>query len=149
MSAAQACTAVTANSVNLINKYNAGRHALGLLKQVTHTAGANADEHLNKVGAADGEERHLGLPRDRFGQQGFTSTRRAHQQNAFRNPGTQVEVVFGVLEEIDDFLELVLLLISARDIREGNLVLGWVHHVGGAFAKVHHPAAAAGLLAHN
>jgi hypothetical protein len=39
-----------------------GRVGLGLLEQVAHAGGADADEHLDEVGAGDRVERHAASP---------------------------------------------------------------------------------------
>ncbi len=53
-----------------------------LLEEIAHTRGANADEHLDELGAGDGEERHAGLARHRARQQRLAGPRRPHQQHA-------------------------------------------------------------------
>ena len=39
---------MTADRVDLVNEDDAGRILFGLLEQVAHTAGADADEHLDE-----------------------------------------------------------------------------------------------------
>ena len=51
MSSAQACTASAADCINFINKDNRRSNTLRLIKQVTHTARADADIHFHKVGS--------------------------------------------------------------------------------------------------
>ena len=61
--AAKVGAAVTllADRIDLINKDDAGRFFTRLLEQVAHLGRAHADEHLHKLTAGDGEERHTGL----------------------------------------------------------------------------------------
>src|SRR6266480_2852277 len=59
VTAAEARAAVPADGVDLIDEDDAGSVLLRLLEHVAHARGADADEHLDKVGAGDGEERHL------------------------------------------------------------------------------------------
>jgi hypothetical protein len=46
--ATQASTTLAADGVDLVDEDDARRIALGLVEQVAHAAGADADEHLNK-----------------------------------------------------------------------------------------------------
>src|SRR5206468_8435382 len=64
VTAAEACAAVTTDSVDLVDEDDAGRVLLALLEQVAHAAGADADEHLDEVGAGDAEERNTCLAGD-------------------------------------------------------------------------------------
>src|SRR5262249_17769379 len=56
--AAESGTAVTADGVDLVDEDDRGRRVLRLLEQVAHARRADADEHLDEIGAADREERH-------------------------------------------------------------------------------------------
>ena len=67
--AAETCAAMTADRVDLVDEHDARRVLLALLEQVAHARGADADEHLDEVGAADREERHVRLAGDRAGEQ--------------------------------------------------------------------------------
>ena len=147
--AAEASAAVAANGVDFIDEHDAGRIALCLLKQIAHAAGAYAHEHFHKVGTGDREERHVGFTGHSLGQQRFAGAGRAHQQHALGNACAKVRILFGVLEEINDLFKLFLFFVRARNISKGHLVFAGVHHRRAGFAEVHHPSAAAGLLAHN
>ena len=69
--AAQAGAALASDSINFIYENNTGRVALGLVEQVTHAAGAHADEHFHKLRAGDREEGHARLRRRQPWQAGF------------------------------------------------------------------------------
>ena len=97
-----------------------GRVALGLVEQVAHAAGADADEHLDELGAGDAEERHAGLAGDGARQQRLAGARRADEQHAARDARAERGELLGVLEELDDFLELFLGLVDAGDVGEGH-----------------------------
>ena len=75
VSAAQTRAAVATHGVNLINKDDGRGSALGLIEQVADAARAHAHEHLHKVRAGNGEERHARLARNRLCQQGFCPCR--------------------------------------------------------------------------
>src|ERR1700680_1841058 len=64
VTAAQAGAAVAADGVDLVDEHDAGGVLLGLVEEVADAAGADADEHLHELGAADAEEGHPGLAGD-------------------------------------------------------------------------------------
>ena len=97
VAAAQSCAALTAYRINLIDKNDTGRVLLRLFKQIAYTGCTDADKHLHEIGTRYGEKRHPRFPCNRAGQQGFTSTRRAHQQDTFRNSCAEFVVLFRVL----------------------------------------------------
>ena len=136
---------MTAHGVDLIDENNAGRALFGLFKQIADTGSTHTDEHLYKVGAGDGEERHTGLARDGFGQQGLTGSRRAHEQNSLGNTGAQRIELAGVLQELDDLLQFLLFLIGAGHIIKGNTVVG-ILLLGLQLGKGHGVAPAARAL---
>ena len=67
------------DGVDLVHKDDAGRILLGLLEEVAHAAGADADEHLHKVRTRDGEERYPGLTGNGPRQQRLARTGRSDQ----------------------------------------------------------------------
>ena len=93
VTAAEAGAAVAADGIDLVHEDDAGRGLLRLLEEVAHARCADADEHLDKVGAGDREERDARLARDGTREQRLTGAGRAVEQNALRNrsrpaPGT-------------------------------------------------------------
>ena len=62
--AAEARAAVPADGVDLVDEDDAGRVLLALLEEVADARGADADEHLDEVGAGDREEGDVGLAGD-------------------------------------------------------------------------------------
>ena len=77
IAAAEAGAAMPAHRVDLVDEDDAGRVLLALLEHVAHAARADADEHLDKIGAGDREERHIRLAGDRAGEQGLAGARAA------------------------------------------------------------------------
>ena len=75
VAAAEAGAAVAADRVDFVDEDDAGRVLLALLEQVADARGADADEHLDEVGAADREERDVGLARDGARQQRLAGSR--------------------------------------------------------------------------
>ncbi len=116
---------MTTDGVELVDEDDAGRLFLGLVEHVAHARCAHADEHLDEVGAGNGEERHVGLAGDRFRQQGLAGTRRTHHEHAFRNFAAEALEFGRVLEELDDLTDLFLGLVDAGNIgkRHADLVL--------------------------
>jgi hypothetical protein len=129
---AEARAAAAADGVDLVEEDDAGAVVLRLLEQVADPAGADADEHLDEVGAADREERHVGLAGDRLGEQRLAGAGLADEQHAARDAAAEALELLRVLEELDDLHHLVLGLLDAghvveRDVRvllAGDLVLG-------------------------
>ena len=124
VTAAEARAAVAADGVDLVDEDDAGRVLLALLEQVADARGADADEHLDEVGAGDGEERHARLARDRAREQRLAGARRAHEQHALRDAAAEARELLRVLEEGDDLLELVLRLVDARRRRRTSPCCG-------------------------
>jgi hypothetical protein len=149
VAAAQAGTTVAADGVDFVDEDDAGRALLGLLEHVAHARRAHADEHFDEVGAADAEERHLGLAGDGLGQQRLAGARGADQQHAARDAAAQLLELLRVLQEVDQFLDLFLGLVAAGHVGEGGGVVALVEHARLALAEAEGAALAAALhLAH-
>ena len=95
VAAAQAGAALAADGVDLVDEDDARAVLLGLLEQVAHAGRADADEHLDEVGAGDREERHAGLARDGAGQQRLAGSGRPVEQHALGDLGAQRLVPLG------------------------------------------------------
>ena len=143
VAAAEAGAAVAADGVDLVHEDDRRGGLLGLLEQVAHAAGADADEHLDEVGAGDREERHAGLAGDRPGEQRLAGAGRAVEQHALGDLGADGLEAGRALEELLDLLELLDGLVAAGDVGEGDLRLVLGHLPGLGLAELHHPAAAA------
>ena len=115
---------------------------LGLLEEVAHAAGADADEHLDEVGARDGEERHAGLTGHGPGQQRLAGAGRAVQQHALRDLGAERLEPVRALQEVLDLLQLLHRLVATGDVGEGDLGLVLGHLPGLGLAELHDPTAA-------
>ena len=59
---------MAAHRVDLIDEDDAGCILLALLEHVAHAARADANEHLDKVGAGNREERYVRLAGNRAGE---------------------------------------------------------------------------------
>ncbi len=57
-------------------KIRQGAFFLPLLEHIPYARGADADEHLDEIGAADAEKGDVGLARDRLGEEGLAGAGR-------------------------------------------------------------------------
>ena len=112
-----------ADRVDLVDEDDAGRALLALLEEIADPRCADTDKHLDKVRTRNREEGDIGLAGNGAGQQGLAGSGRAHEQHALGDLAAEALEPFGILEEIDDLLELVLGLGDAGDIFEGDLLL--------------------------
>ena len=148
VTAAQAGAAVAADGVDLVHEDDAGRVLLGLLEEVAHARGADADEHLDEVRAGDREERHARLAGDRAGQQRLAGARRPVEQHALGDARAERLELLRVLEELLDLVELLDRLVDARDVAEGDLRRVDRQPLGARLAERHDLRAAALDLVH-
>ena len=147
VAAAEAGAAMAADRVDLVDEDDAGRVLLRLLEHVAHAGGADADEHLDEVRAGDGEERHVGLARDGAGGQGLTGAGRADEQHAARNAAAEALELLRIAQELDDLLQVLLGLVDAGDVVEGDAAMRLGQKLRLGLAEAHGPAGAALHLA--
>jgi hypothetical protein len=121
VAAAEPCAAVAPDGVDLVHEDDAGAVLLGLLEQVANTRGADADEHLDEVGAGDGEERHACLAGDGAREQRLAGAGRPVEQHAGGYSRAERLELLGVLEEFLDLVELLDGLVDPGDVAEGDL----------------------------
>ena len=141
IAAAEAGAAMTADRVDFVDEDDAGRVLLGLLEHVAHAAGADADEHLDEVGAGNGEERHIGFAGDRARDQRLAGARRTDQQHAARNASAQALEFSRIAQEFDDLLQIRLGLIDAGDVLEGDAAMRLRQQFGARLAEAERLAA--------
>ena len=53
---------MSTDRIDFVYKHNTGRISLGLVEQITNTAGTNTNEHLDKLGTGNRKEWNAGLP---------------------------------------------------------------------------------------
>ena len=148
VAAAEAGTAMAADRVDLVHEDDARRGLLGLLEEVAHARGADADEHLDEVGAGDREERNAGLARDGARQQGLAGAGRPVEEHALGDRGAERLELLRVLEELLDLLKLLDRLVDAGDVLEADLRRVRRHALRARLAEAHHLGAAALHLVH-
>src|SRR5271163_1903111 len=118
MAAAESGAAMAANSINLVDENNAGSVFLALLEEIAHAAGADADEHLDEIGARNREERDICFAGNRAREQSLSCSRRANQQHALRNAPAELLEFLRILQEVDDFVQLFLGLVDSGHVLE-------------------------------
>ena len=143
VAAAEAGAAMAADRVDFVDEDDAGRVLLGLLEHVAHAAGADADEHLDEVGAGNGEERHIGFAGDGAREQRLAGAGRADQQHAARNAAAEPLEFAGIAQEFDDLLQIVLGLVDAGDVLEGDAAMRFGQKLGARLAEAQRLAAGA------
>ena len=137
------------DGVDLVHEDDAGAVLLGLLEEVAHARGADADEHLDEIGARDREKRHARLARDRTREQRLAGARRSVKQNARRDASAERLELLRVLEEVLDLVKLLDRLLDAGDVTEGDLRRVGGEPLGSRLAERHHLAAATLEVVHD
>ena len=97
--------------------------------------------------AADRKERHAGLAGHGPGQQRLAGARRAHQQDALGHAAAEPLELFGVLQELDDFLQVVLHALQAGHVGKRDRLVRRFIALGRALAEAAQDAAAHELVA--
>ncbi len=146
VAAAHAGAARTTHGIDLVDEDDAGCLLLGLLEHVAHTGSTHTDEHLDEVGAGDREERHLGLAGDGLRQQGLAGTGRPDHQDTAGDGATQPLELGRITQEVDQFLDFLLGLVTPRHVGKGGLDLILGQELGLGLAEAH-GAALAGTTA--
>ena len=100
---------------------------------------ADADEHLDEVGAGDGEERHVGLAGDGAGEQRLAGAGRADEQHAARDAPAEPLELLRVAQELDDLLQVLLGLVDAGDVLEGDAAMRLGQELRLRLAEAHAP----------
>ena len=148
VAAAEAGAAVAADRVDLVHEDDAGRVLLGLLEEVAHAGGADADEHLDEVRARDGEERHARLAGDGAREQRLAGARGPVEQHALGDARAERLELLRVLEELLDLVQLLDGLVDAGHVAEGDLRRVHRHPLRARLAERHDLRAAALHLVH-
>ena len=142
VTAADTGAALAPDGIDLVDEDDAWAVLLGLIEEIADAACADTDEHLNEIRAADGEERNACFASYCTSEQGFTGPRRAKEQHALRDLGTDGFEFLWFLEKVDDFLEFFLDLVSTSHVCKGDAVLAVDGDAGLALAKLVHLTAA-------
>ena len=129
---------LTENLGFYIDKYNTWSFLIRLFEKITHLGSAHTNKHLHKFRTGYGEEGDVGFSCHRPCKKRLAGSGRAHQQHALGNPGPQRQVLLGVLQELHDLPELLLLLIGAGHVVESDLFVLVRQHPGPGGAEFGH-----------
>ena len=116
---------------------------LGLGEEVA--ACAHAHEHLHEIRAADGEERHVGLPCHSLGKQGLTRAGRAYQEGTLGYLSSEGSVFLGILEEVHDFHHFLFGSVEPGNVLEGDVDSILIGEFAGGAAYVEDPSCISAL----
>ena len=121
VASAETGAAMPADRVDLVHEDDAGRRLLRLLEEVADARSADADEHLDEVGARDREEGDARLAGDGAREQRLARAGRPVQQHALRDARAERLELLRVLEELLDLVQLLDRLVRAGDVLERHL----------------------------
>ena len=123
VTSAETGAAVTADSVDFVDKNDAGSILLALLEQVADAACADTDEHLDEIGTGNAEERNVGFAGYGTRQQRLAGARRPYQQHAFRNTAAELLKFLSFTQKLDDFAQFFLGFVNPRHVLKRDLFL--------------------------
>src|ERR1700674_1892970 len=95
MPTAEARPTVTADSVDFVDKDDAGSVLFSLLEKIADAACAHADKHFYEIRAKNREEWKISLACDGPCKESFACPRRPNQQHAFRDSSAKLLKLLG------------------------------------------------------
>mmetsp|Transcript_29281 Transcript_29281/g.113541 ORF Transcript_29281/g.113541 Transcript_29281/m.113541 type:complete len:334 (-) Transcript_29281:802-1803(-) len=113
-----ACASLPPDSINFVDEDDARSVLLRLTEQISHTRCTHANEHFHKLGSRDGEERHSCFSGNSPRKESLSGSRGTFQDHTPRDLCSELAERIGLLQEANDFLELQLRSVTARNIRE-------------------------------
>src|ERR1044071_5998792 len=111
-----AATALASESVDLVDKNDAGRELSSFRKEVSDTRSAESGEFLLEARAGCREKRYTRFFGRCSREQCLAGSRRSIKQNAARNTSTEAAEPFRIAQELDRFRQL-----GARFIHSGHV----------------------------
>src|SRR5207248_9996831 len=105
----------------LVDEDDARLMAARFLEQLADTRRTDARIHLDEVGSAGGDELHTCFAGYRSCEQRLARSRRTDVEDAAGNAAADFGEALRLLQEVDDFTDLILRLVYAGDIRERYL----------------------------
>ena len=107
-----------ADGVDFVDEDDRRRNLSRLAEELTDAARPHTDDHLDELRRAGAEEGHPCFTRGRAGQQCLAGPWSAGQQHTLRRAGSETTVLVGVLQEIDNLVDLRFHFVDAGDIVE-------------------------------
>src|SRR4029077_18535575 len=132
VAATEAGATLAPNCIDLVDEDDAWGVLLRLVEEVADARGADSDEHLDELRAGDAEEGDARFAGDRLGQQRLPGAGRADHQHALGDARAERGELIRKLEELDDLGELLLCLLHAGDVVEGDGRLVTAEQAGAA-----------------
>src|SRR5205085_12080742 len=120
--AGDARRARTPDRVELVDEDDRRRGVLRLREEIANARGADADDRLDELRRRHREERHVRLARDCAREERLAGAGRAAQENAVRDARAELAVLLRIAEKVHHLEELLLRLLDAGDVLEGDLV---------------------------
>jgi hypothetical protein len=127
--------ATPSDCIDLVDEDQAGGVLARLLEHVADAARADTDKHFDKVRSADAEEGGIGLARDRLCEQRFARPGSADHQDPFGDAAAEFLELFRILQEFNQFGNLLLGLVHPGDILERGAVLFLAQEASFAFPE--------------
>src|SRR5665213_378184 len=121
VTAAKSRAALATDGVDLVHEDDGGRLLACGREEVAYATRADADEHLHEVRARDREEGHARLTGDGAREHGLAGPWGTDEQDALGYACPNVLVAQGVLQELDDFADLLFHAEVASHVIEGGL----------------------------
>ena len=138
MTASHAGSTLSCNSIDLINKDDTRCVTLALFEKISYTGSTYTNKHFHKIRTGNGEKRNARFPGNSLGQKRLTSSWRSYKDNSFRDSGPHLGILLGILQEIYNLLQLLLLFLQARYVLESHFLIIRHGHSRPAFAEIHH-----------
>ena len=120
VTATDAGTTVTTNSVDFVDKDDGWCSLLGLVEEVTYTRRTDTDEHFDEVRTRDREERNAGFTGNCLCDQGLACSRWTVKQDTSRNLGAYGLKLGWFFEEFFDFLKLFECFFSTGNVGKSD-----------------------------
>ena len=116
--AQRVAAAAPANGVELVDEDDARGVTPGVAEHLADARRADAGVHLDEIGSARKQKRHLGFTGDRAREKRLAGPRRADQQNTLGNAPADGGEATGLAQEIDDLPDLLLRFVDTGDVGE-------------------------------
>ena len=134
--------------VELVDEDDRRRGGARLGEEVAHARGADADDRLDELRGRDREEGGVRLAGDGAREQRLAGPGGAGEEDAVGHATAEALVALRVLQEVDDLRQLLLGLVDAGDVGEGDADRLRVDAAGARAAELPQAAEAAAALGH-
>src|SRR5690606_37855706 len=105
-------------------------------------------EHLHEIGTGYGEEGYIGFAGNGAGEQRLAGSRRSDEEHPARDLAAQPLEFLRIAQELDDLLQILLCLIDAGNVLEGDASMRLRQQLRLRLAEAHRPSGAGLHLTH-